>query len=40
MVGASISEHLQTNTFNSKLKGFDRLLRTAVVYGSNAAGKN
>jgi uncharacterized protein len=39
MVGASISEHLQTNTFDSRLKGFDRLLRTAVVYGSNAAGK-
>ena len=24
---------------NSELKGFDRLLRTAVIYGSNAAGK-
>jgi uncharacterized protein len=39
MVGASLPEHVKSNTFDSKLKGFDRLLRTAVIYGSNAAGK-
>jgi uncharacterized protein len=39
MVGASLPELAQSNTFDSKLKGFDRLLRTAVIYGSNAAGK-
>jgi uncharacterized protein len=39
MVGANLSEHIKSNTFDSQLKGFDRLLRTAVVYGANAAGK-
>src|ERR1700730_6383298 len=39
MVSASLPEHLQSNTFDSGLRGFDRLLRTAVVYGPNAAGK-
>jgi uncharacterized protein len=39
MVGANLSEHIKSNTFDSELKGFDRLLRTAVVYGANAAGK-
>jgi uncharacterized protein len=39
MVGSPLSEHEKSNTFDSKLKGFDRLLRSAVVYGANAAGK-
>lgn len=39
MVGASLPEHVSSNTFDSGLKGFDRLLRSAVIYGPNAAGK-
>src|ERR1700683_2845463 len=39
MVGANLAEHIKNNTFDSRLKGFDRLLRSAVVYGANAAGK-
>jgi AAA15 family ATPase/GTPase len=39
MVGAPLKDHVESNTFDSSLRGFDRLLRTAVIYGSNAAGK-
>ncbi len=39
MVAGSGTEHLQTNTFNPELPGFDRLVRSAVIYGANAAGK-
>jgi len=39
MVAAAFSEHTRTNTFDSGLSGFDRLLRSAVIYGPNAAGK-
>lgn len=39
MVSAQLAEHKQTNTFDSGLRGFDRLLRSAVIYGANAAGK-
>ena len=39
MLAGNFTEHLETNTFDSGLKGFDRLLRTAVIYGPNAAGK-
>jgi len=39
MVSAPFSEHQDSNTFDSGLRGFDRLLRSAVVYGPNAAGK-
>jgi AAA15 family ATPase/GTPase len=39
MVSAAQPEHLESNTFDSGLRGFDRLLRTAVVFGPNAAGK-
>ena len=39
MVGATLSEHVESNTFDSGSKGFDRLLRSAVIYGPNAAGK-
>jgi len=39
MVAGNYPEHLNQNTFDPKLRGFDRLLRTAVIYGPNAAGK-
>jgi len=39
MVGASFSERLETNTFHSGLSGFSRVLRSAAIYGPNAAGK-
>ena len=39
MVAGSGAERLQTNTFNSGLAGIDRLVRSAVIYGANAAGK-
>src|SRR5262249_698684 len=39
MVGAALPEHSKSNTFDSGLRGFDRLLRAAVIYGPNAAGK-
>src|SRR6266705_2911249 len=39
MVGAALPEHVTANTFDSGMKDFDRLLRSAVVYGPNAAGK-
>jgi uncharacterized protein len=39
IVAAPLKDHAESNTFDSGLRGFDRLLRTAVIYGSNAAGK-
>jgi uncharacterized protein len=39
MVSAPFAEHKNSNTFDSGLKGLDPLLRTAVIYGPNAAGK-
>jgi uncharacterized protein len=39
IVAAHFPEHLAANTFDSGLKGFDRLLRASVIYGPNAAGK-
>lgn len=39
MVAASFSEHFATHTFDPGLRGFGRLLRSAVIYGPNAAGK-
>jgi uncharacterized protein len=39
MVAAALPEHLKSNTFDPNLRGFDRLLRAAVIYGPNAAGK-
>jgi AAA15 family ATPase/GTPase len=39
MVAGTLAEHLQTNTSSSPLKGFERFLRTAAIYGPNAAGK-
>jgi AAA15 family ATPase/GTPase len=39
MVAASFAEHTGTNTFDSKLRGFGQVLRSAALYGPNAAGK-
>jgi len=39
MVAGSFSEHVETNTFESELHGFGKFLRTAAIYGPNAAGK-
>jgi AAA15 family ATPase/GTPase len=39
LVAGSGKELVVENTFESKLPGFPKLLRTAVVYGANAAGK-
>ncbi len=39
MVAGPGTERLQTNTFSSGLAGIDRLVRSAVIYGANAAGK-
>lgn len=39
MVAAPLPEHTQSNTFDPQVKGFNALLRSAAVYGPNAAGK-
>ncbi len=39
MVPAAAKEHLETHTSPSGIKDPDRLLRSAVIYGPNAAGK-
>jgi predicted ATPase len=39
MVAGPFAEHSQTNAFSSGLKGFGPFLRSAVIYGPNAAGK-
>jgi uncharacterized protein len=39
LVAGSGRELLSDNTFESGLSGFPRLLRSAVIYGANAAGK-
>jgi hypothetical protein len=39
MVAGVFPEHADSNTFDPELGGFDRLVRSAVVYGANAAGK-
>ena len=39
MVGASFQDHLETNTFDAGVPGFNRVLRSAALYGANAAGK-
>lgn len=39
MVAANFEDHRLTHTFDSGLKGFDRFLRSAAIYGANAAGK-
>lgn len=39
MVADKGSEHRESNTFNTGIKRFDRLLSSAAIYGPNAAGK-
>jgi uncharacterized protein len=39
MVAGTYPEHLESNTFDPRLPGFRRLLRTCAIYGPNAAGK-
>ena len=39
MVASAATEHATSNTFRSEIKGFGDFLRTAAVYGPNAAGK-
>ena len=39
MVAGSGNELAATNTFDSGITGFQRLVRSAVIYGANAAGK-
>lgn len=39
MVAGSGKELVAENTFESRLPGFPRLLRSAAIYGANAAGK-
>jgi uncharacterized protein len=38
MVASNFADH-ETNTFDPKLAGFGRFLRSAGIYGANAAGK-
>jgi AAA15 family ATPase/GTPase len=40
MVVGPYTNLTRTNTFDPRLKGFTKLLRSAVVYGANAAGKS
>src|SRR2546422_767062 len=39
LVAGPGKERLKENTFESGLQGFPRLLRSAAIYGANAAGK-
>ena len=39
MVADKFPEHMDSNTFDPDLVRFPRLLRSAVTYGANAAGK-
>jgi AAA15 family ATPase/GTPase len=39
LVASAAGEHQATNTFEAGLPGFGRFLRSAVIYGANAAGK-
>ena len=39
MTAGNFSEHTDANTFNPGLTGFPRLVRSAALYGPNAAGK-
>lgn len=39
MVAGHFPEHRETNTFEPPIKGFNELVRTAVIYGPNAGGK-
>lgn len=39
LVASTLSDHAETNVFSSGLKGFGSFVRTAAIYGPNAAGK-
>jgi uncharacterized protein len=39
LVADRMPEHRQTNTFAPEILGFERLLRSSVIYGPNASGK-
>ena len=39
MVAGRFTEHADTNTVAAEIPGFDRFLRSSVIYGANAAGK-
>ncbi len=39
MVAGSFPQHRDSNTFDARLSGFGRFLRSSVIYGPNAAGK-
>jgi hypothetical protein len=39
MVAGRFTEHTDANTVAAGIPGFDRFLRTSVIYGANAAGK-
>jgi AAA15 family ATPase/GTPase len=39
-VAGNFPEHRESGTFDPKLPGFGRLLRSCVIYGPNAAGKS
>ncbi len=39
LVASASKELVETNTFDPDLPGFQRLLRSVVIYGANAAGK-
>lgn len=39
MAADNMPEHLKTNTFDPAMRGVGRLVRSALIYGPNAAGK-
>lgn len=39
MVAGRFTEHTDENTVPAEIPGFDRFLRSSVIYGANAAGK-
>jgi len=39
MVAGRFTEHTDDNTVPAEIPGFDRFLRSSVIYGANAAGK-
>jgi AAA15 family ATPase/GTPase len=39
MVAGRFTEHIDANTVAAEIPGFDRFLRSSVIYGANAAGK-
>jgi AAA15 family ATPase/GTPase len=39
MVAGRFTEHTDANTVAAEIPGFDRFLRSSVIYGANAAGK-